>query len=112
VPMYMSRFGYAPEVWARLVRSPENREASVGAVLEHHGCTLHHLWYAFGEEDGFAVVEAPDNATMAAMAIAITSSGAFTMFQTSVLMTQEEALEALKQAGAVAYAAPGEAVHA
>lgn len=112
MPIYMSRFAYTPDTWARLVKSPENREEAVAAMLEQRGCKLHRLWYSFGEEDGFALIEAPDNITAAAIAISITSSGAFTMFRTSVLMTQEEALDALTQAGRVEYAPPGEAVHA
>jgi len=112
MPMFMSRFAYTPEVWARLVKSPENREEAVAGILEQHGCKLHHLWYAFGEQDGFAVIESPDNSTAAGVVIAITSSGAFTKFETSVLMTQDELLEALRSAGSVAYVAPGEAVHA
>jgi uncharacterized protein with GYD domain len=112
MPMYMLRFAYQPDVWARLIKSPENREEAVGAILSQHGCKLHSLWYAFGEEDGFALMEAPDNSAAAALSVAITASGAFTMFRTSVLMTQDEMLEALRQAGSVEYAAPGQAVHA
>ena len=34
MPLYMSSFGYKSEVWAGLIRSPENREEAVGRVLE------------------------------------------------------------------------------
>jgi uncharacterized protein with GYD domain len=105
--MYMSRFSYTPETWARLIKTPENRAQIVGALMERHGCKLHNLWYSFGAEDGFAVIEAPDNVTSAGVILAITASGAFRSFTTSVLMTQDEALDAMKRAGQVAYAAPG-----
>ena len=114
MPLYMATFGYTPETWAALVKSPENREERVRRILEEVGAKLHHIWYAFGEDDGFALIEAPDNLTAAGISIAITSSGAFTSFKTTVLMTMDEALEALEKAAAVAYTAPGarEAVHA
>ena len=112
MPMYMCRFGYAPETWAGLIRSPENRKEAVSSMLEQHGCRLHDLWYAFGEDDGFALIEAPSNAKAASVAITIASSGAFTKFQTSVLMTQEEALEAMREAARFQYAPPGQPVHA
>ena len=105
--LYMSRFSYTPETWAALVKSPENREEKVRAMLEETGATLEKLWYAFGEDDGFALISAPDNITAAAISIAITSTGAFASFKTSVLMTQEETLEAIEKASTVTYAAPG-----
>jgi uncharacterized protein with GYD domain len=110
--LYMCTFGYTPEVWAGLMRSPENREEAVGRILEDAGCKLKGLWYAFGDTDGFALIEAPGNASMAGISIAISSSGAFRKFETTPLMTQAEALEALQFAGGVHYAAPAEAVHA
>lgn len=112
MPLYMAEFGYTPEAWAGLVKSHESREETVRGILEDAGCKLHNLWYAFGENDGFALIEAPDNVTAGGLAIAITSSGAFRRFETHVLMTQSEMLGALEKAGEVAYAAPGAAVHA
>jgi uncharacterized protein with GYD domain len=112
MPLFMCRFGYEPEVWAGLMRSPENREDAVRKMIEPAGCKLHNIWYSFGDEDGFALIEAPDNTTAAGVAIAITSSGGFRKFETSVLMTQQELLKALDKAGDVEYAAPGAAVHA
>jgi uncharacterized protein with GYD domain len=108
----MSTFEYKPQVWAELVNEPENRTEAVSRLLENAGCKLKGLWYAFGESDGFALIEAPDNATSASIAIAINASGAFRKFETTVLMTQDELLKALKKAQDVAYVAPGAAVHA
>lgn len=112
MPLYMAEFNYTPEVWAGLIKSPENREETVSRILEDVGCKLHNLWYAFGPTDGFALIEAPDIVTEAGITLAIIASGAFRKFETHVLMTQDELLEALSKAGEVAYAAPGAAVHA
>jgi uncharacterized protein with GYD domain len=112
MPLYMCRFGYAPETWAGLVKQPENRKEVVGRILEDAGCRLHDLWYAFGDQDGFALIEAPDNTTAAGMEIAISSSGAFRTFETTVVMTQSELTEALEKAAEVAYTAPAAAIHA
>ena len=38
--LYMVSFGYTPETWAGLVRSPENREETVARFLEGAGCKL------------------------------------------------------------------------
>jgi uncharacterized protein with GYD domain len=112
MPLYMSTFDYTPEVWAELVESPENRTEAVTRILDGAGCKLMGLWYAFGTSDGFALIEAPDNVTSASIAITINASGAFRKFETTVLMTQDELLKALKKAQDVAYVAPGTAVHA
>ena len=77
MPLYMAEFGYTPELWAGLIKSPENREESVRGILEEAGCKLHNIWYAFGGSDGFALIEAPDNITAAGISLTITASGAF-----------------------------------
>ena len=109
---YMITFGYKPEVWAGLIKSPENRTETVTRILEDAGGKLQGLWYAFGENDGFALFEAPDNVTSAAISLAIASSGAFRKFETTVLITQHELLESLEKAQDVAYVAPAAGVHA
>ena len=112
MPLYMVRFGYEPETWANLIRSPENRTETVGKLLENAGCSLKGLWYAFGQHDGFALIEAPDEVTGAGISLAITASGAFRSYETSPLLTHDELLEALEKAKDIAYTAPGAAVHA
>jgi uncharacterized protein with GYD domain len=108
----MSTFEYKPEVWSELISNPENRTETVSRLLENAGCKLKGLWYAFGQSDGFALIEAPNNVTSAGLAIAISASGAFSKFETTVLLTQDELLKALEKAQDVEYVAPGAAVHA
>src|ERR1700693_1591175 len=105
--LYMSTFEYKPEVWSELISNPENRTETVSRLLENAGCKLKGLWYAFGKSDGFALIEAPNNVTSASISIAISASGAFRKFETTVLMTQDALLKALKKAQDVAYVAPG-----
>ena len=78
MPMYLTRFGYTPETWARLVMNPEDRRAAAGRYIESAGGKLHGFWYSFGGHDGYTLWEAPDNVSMAAVAIAQTTTGAIT----------------------------------
>jgi uncharacterized protein with GYD domain len=107
MPLYLSRFSYTPETWARLVQKPEDRREAARSYIESVGGTLHGFWYAFGAHDGLTLWEAPDNVSMAAVAIAIGGGGALSSFETTVLLTVEETLQALHQAHAVQYRPPG-----
>lgn len=107
MPLYLSRFGYTPETWARLIGNPEDRRHAARTYVESVGGRLHGFWYAFGEHDGFALWEAPDNVSMAAVALAITGGGALRSNQTTVLLTVDETIEALRKAEQVQYRAPG-----
>ena len=51
--------------------------------------------------------EAPDNVSMAAVALAITAGLALTSFNTTVLLTVDEAMAAMTKAGHVRYRPPG-----
>jgi uncharacterized protein with GYD domain len=105
--MYLTRFSYTPEAWARMAKNPEDRRNAARTYIESVGGKLHGFWYAFGEYDGYNLWEAPDNVSMAAVAIALSSGAALSKFETTVLMTVEETLEALGRAGSVSYRPPG-----
>src|SRR3954468_11488857 len=101
MPMYLTRFSYTPETWARLAKHPEDRRDAAQAYIESVGGTLHGFWYAFGEYDGFNLWEAPDNVSMAAVTLAIGGGGALASIETTVLLTVEETLDALGRASSV-----------
>jgi uncharacterized protein with GYD domain len=107
MPLYLTRFSYTPETWARLIDNPEDRRQAAQSYIESVGGKLHGFWYAFGKHDGFNLWEAPDNVSMAAVAVAIGAGGALSSLQTTVLLTVEETLEALEKARSIQYKAPG-----
>src|SRR5438445_10744925 len=107
MPLYLSRFSYTPETWARLIGNPEDRRKAAQSYIESVGGKLHGFWYAFGTHDGFTLWEAPDNVAMAAVALAISGGGALSSLETTVLLTVDETMDALRQAERVRYRAPG-----
>lgn len=104
---YLTQFSYTPETWARLTKNPEDRREAARKYIESVGGKLHGFWYAFGAYDGYTLWEAPDNVSMAAVAIAIGGGGALSKFETTPLLTVEETLDALGRARAIAYRPPG-----
>ena len=107
MPFYLSRFSYTPETWGRLIQNPEDRRQAATAYIESVGGTLHGFWYAFGSHDGVTLWEAPDNVSMAAVALAIGSGGAVTDLETTVLLSVEDTMAALQAAQKVKYRPPG-----
>ena len=107
MPLYLTKFSYTPETWARLISNPEDRRKAAQSYIESVGGKLHGFWYAFGAHDGYNLWEAPDNVSMSAVALAIGAGGALSSLETTVLMSVEDTIEALRKAGEVQYQAPG-----
>ena len=105
--MYLTRFSYTPETWARLIENPEDRRKAASAYIESVGGKLHGFWYAFGEHDGWNLWEAPDNVSMVSVVLAIGAGGALRTYETIVLLSVEETMEALGKAKSIRYRAPG-----
>jgi uncharacterized protein with GYD domain len=107
MPLYLTKFSYTPEAWARLIGNPEDRSDAARSYIEGVGGSLHGFWYAFGDADGYTLWEAPDNVSMAAVALAIGAGGGVSSLETTVLLSIEETLIALRQAADVGYRPPG-----
>ena len=107
MPLYLTKFSYTPATWAKLIGKPEDRRRAAQSYIESVGGKLHGFWYAFGTYDGYNLWEAPDNVSMAAVAVAISGGGALRSFETTVLLTVDETIEALQKAGQIQYRAPG-----
>jgi len=104
---YLTSFSYNSETWSKFTRNPEDRREAATKYIESVGGKLHGFWYAFGSFDGYTLWEAPDNVSMAAVAIALNGGGALSKLETTPLLSVEETLEALRLAQKVGYRAPG-----
>jgi uncharacterized protein with GYD domain len=80
------------------------RREAVKKALESVGGQLEAFYFAFGERDVYVLADLPDNASAAAMAMAVNASGAVAS-RTIVLLTPEEVDAAANRS--VDYRQPG-----
>ncbi len=107
MPLYMSQVAYTSEAWATMIKNPQNRIEIVRPVIEGLGGKLLHAYLAFGEYDAVLITEFPDNVSTAALIMAAAGGGALKAMKTTVLMSVEEGLEAMRKASGAGYRPPG-----
>ena len=107
MPFYLMRFSYTPEAWGRLIKNPEDRREVARPIVEQLGGKLHGFWYAFGSQDGYVLIEAPDNVSAAAFSVGIAAGGSLRGAETTVLLTVEETIAMLEKARDLPYRPPG-----
>ena len=81
-----------------LVATPQDRTAIARVLAESFGGKLLHYYFSFGEYDGVGICEFPDNTAVAAFSMTAASTGAFSRFETTPLLTGKEAEAAMKRA--------------
>ena len=89
-----------------MVERPQDRSKAAAKVAKSLGGKMIGFWYAFGEFDCAFLLEAPDNATVAALAMAIGAGGALSKVETTVLLDMKEAQDAMQKAAAASYNPP------
>lgn len=104
---YLAKFSHTPQTWSRLLANPEDRREALAPVIKSAGGTLHGFWYAFGEADGFVLLELPDDVAAASILAMVAATGAFTALSTTRLLTVDEMLDALSRGGRIDYRPPG-----
>jgi uncharacterized protein with GYD domain len=104
---YLYQGSYTPEALKGLLKKPVNRSDVIRKAVEELGGKLEGAWYAFGESDVVLIVQMPDNVSVAAMSLAVTSGGGIQGGKTTPLMTMEEGVAAMKKAGTSSYRPPG-----
>lgn len=106
MPKYLYQGSYTLEgVKGLLKDGGSKRRAAAQRALESVGGTVEAFYFTFGKNDVVAIVDAPDNVSIAAVSLAIAAGGGF-RGQTTVILTPEEADRAAKKA--VKYSAPGQ----
>ncbi len=107
MPHYMLQASYTAESWKAQMDNPQDRSVHLRGLMEAAGGRLLSFYYAFGEYDSVLIVEAPDNVSVASLAITAAGGGALSKLTTTVLVSSEDGLEAIRRAKDVAYTPPG-----
>ena len=106
MPKYLIQTAYTPESWMAMTKNPQDRLEAVRPSIEGLGGKLDVGYLAFGEYDLVAIVDFPDNASVASFSISVASKGGVKAFTTTPLMTMDEAVKAMEKAGGSKYAPP------
>jgi uncharacterized protein with GYD domain len=106
MPKYLIKATYTSE-GARGVSKEggTSRRDTIAKLAQDSGGSMEAFYFAFGETDAYVICDMPDNATAAAVTLAVNSSGAANA-TTVILMTPEEVDEATTSRS-VNYRAPG-----
>jgi uncharacterized protein with GYD domain len=95
MPKYLTIVSYTPEGLRRfLIQGATARRIAVENMLERLGGRLEAFYFALGNNDAYVLIEGPDNATAAAISLAITTGAIRT--KTVVLLSPEEVDQAIK----------------
>jgi uncharacterized protein with GYD domain len=109
MPQFLVQFRYVSRSVRALVDRPDEDHAlGAAGLVESLGGKLLGYWYAFGEFDGVALIDAPDLDAAAAIAMAVGGSGETSRLQTTILITMNEASVARRKAATATHLPPHE----
>jgi len=103
MPLYMYQGAYTAESLAVQIKNPQDRLDVVGKQIAPAGAKLVTGGFSFGDYDVVAIIDAPDDTTMAAVSVAIAAGGAIRAAKTTRLLSGAEWVETLKKASSVGY---------
>jgi uncharacterized protein with GYD domain len=105
MPKYLTQVSYTAEGAKGLLKEGgSKRRAAVEAVVKSVGGKVEAFYFGFGTNDAYVIVDAPDNASVAAVSLNVAASGAARVV-TTVLLTPDEIDTATRIT--VSYQAPG-----
>jgi uncharacterized protein with GYD domain len=103
MPHYLLQVSYNTDGIAGLVKEPQNRIEKVTPAIEALGGRVEAGYFAFGDADVVVICEMPDNVSAAAFAMAVGAGGTVDSYRTTVLLTPDEAVEAMEKAQQSSY---------
>jgi uncharacterized protein with GYD domain len=106
MPFYMIQADYSETGARHLVEHPQRREEALASACASLGGKMHHFFFSFGDYDAVVIAELPDNQAAAALALSADAGGGTRKVRTTVLLTPDEALDAMARARTDRYAPP------
>src|SRR3954454_23397475 len=103
---YMIKASYSPEgIKGVMAKGGSARADAIGKLAAGVGGSVEGVYFSFGSDDLFAIVEAPSQEAMAAIAGTVGQTGALSKYEAVVLLTPAQIDEAAKLT--VDYTPPG-----
>ena len=103
---YMIKASYSPEgIKGVMAKGGSARADAIEKLAAGVGGAVESVYFSFGSEDLYAIVDAPSNEAMAAIAGTVGQTGALSSYETVVLLTPAQIDEAANIS--LDYAPPG-----
>ncbi len=96
---YLFQASYQLDQIKSMVGNPHDRSEDARKLIEGMGGKLHQMFFSFGDYDIVAIIEVPDNVSMAAGSMAIAAAGTTSACKTTPLLTMDESKQAMEKAG-------------
>ena len=106
MPFYLIQAAYTAEAEATMIKHPQHREEALRTTCQALGGKMHHFFFSFGKYDALVLAELPDNKAAAALSLSAQAGGAVRMVHTTVLLSVEDAMAAMKTAQTDKYKPP------
>ena len=91
MPKYMIKASYSTEgIKGVMAKGGTSRVDAIRKLAAGVGGSLESCYFAFGSDDVYAVVDAPSDEAMAAVAGTVSSTGALSSYETVVLLTADQ----------------------
>ncbi len=104
--LVMVQFTYKSEIVRNLIKNSEDRSIAVKNMIEKLGGKMLAFYYCFGDYDGIVIAEFPDNISGLATTMTSYAAGGVVSIKTTILITVEEAMSAMKKASDVQIVMP------
>ncbi len=96
MPKYLLQASYSAEGARGLLKQGgSKRKQAADDLIKSVGGKMEGFYFAFGDNDAFVIIDAPDNVAVTAASLAVSASGLVST-KTTVLLTPEEVDQAAK----------------
>ena len=97
MPKYLFQGSYTEEGLSGLLKEGgTKRRDAAEQVIKSVGGTMEAFYFAFGDNDFYALADIPDNVSTSAISLIVNASGAVKM-KTNVLLTPEEVDQVIRK---------------
>ena len=98
MPHFLYQWRYKDPAIQAMIEKPQDRPAELRKAVEAFNGRVQAFFFAFGDYDGVAIVDFPDNESCAACCLTLSGAGGNTVLKTTVLLSADEGHEAMRRA--------------
>jgi uncharacterized protein with GYD domain len=106
MPRYLIQAAYEPLAKSAFARIPQDRTAAIRTLVQRAGGSVEAIYFCLGEYDVLAIIDVPDDVSVAALSLAANEPGHLRRYTTTKLITSDEFFAAQQLASHISFDPP------